>query len=90
MNPASEDKPTCAEDIDHVICAKLPDIDTHPLAFETIIRHMIHSPCSTGIPYAPCMDGGICRKKILRSFVMIPLLTKMVLSDIDAGMMVEV
>ena len=52
---ANEDKPTCVEDIDNIICAELPDNVSDPLAFETVTWHMIHSPCGNGVSYATCM-----------------------------------
>ena len=58
----------CTEDIDRIICAELPDEDTDPLAFETVIRHMIHGPCGTDIPYAPCIEGNKCTKHYPKSF----------------------
>jgi len=58
----------CTEDIDHIICAELPDEDTDPLAFETITIHMINGPCGIDIPYAPCMDGNTCTKHYPKSF----------------------
>ena len=68
MTLASKDKPTCAGVIDRVICAELPDIDTDPLAFETITRHIIQGPCGNDIPYASCMDGGTCTKHYPKVF----------------------
>ena len=79
MTLASEDKTTCAEDIDRVICpelpdidrvicAELPDIETDPLAFETITMHMIHGPCGTSIHYVPCIDCGTCTKHYPKVF----------------------
>jgi len=65
---ASEDKLACAEDIDRIICAELPDENMDPLAFETITRHMIHGPCGIDIPYAPCMDGNTCTKHYPKTF----------------------
>jgi len=58
----------CIEDIDHIICAELPDKDSDPLAFETITRHMIHCPCGTDIPYASCMDDNSCIKHYPKTF----------------------
>ena len=65
---ASEDRPTCTEDIDRIICAELPDEDTDLLTFETVTRHMIHGLCGTDISYTPCMDGDTCTKHYLKSF----------------------
>ena len=65
---ANEDKPTCAEDIDNIICAELPDNVSDPLAFETVTKHMIHGPCGNGASYAPCMDGSKCTKHYPKTF----------------------
>ncbi|KAI8530342.1 hypothetical protein RHMOL_Rhmol11G0050000 [Rhododendron molle] len=49
---AAEDKLNSPEEIDEVISAKIPDEVNDPLAFETIMRCMIHGSCGDG--------GGQC------------------------------
>ena len=59
---ATNDKPTCSGDIDACIYTELPDQDEDPLAYETVIEHMILGPCGVINPYLPCMDGLMCTK----------------------------
>jgi len=65
---ATNDKPTCSEDIDAFICAELPDQDDDPLAYETVTKHMIHGPCGVLNPYLPCIDGPTCTKHYPKTF----------------------
>jgi len=47
---AHEDKLTCVEEIDSIICIELPKRDIDSLACDTVTRHMIHGPCGPDIP----------------------------------------
>jgi hypothetical protein len=55
-------------DIDTAIWARWPDPDMHPLLFETVKTCMVHGPCGTFNPNAPCMDNGRCTKGYPKSF----------------------
>ncbi|KAG5562074.1 hypothetical protein RHGRI_004950 [Rhododendron griersonianum] len=65
---AAEDKLNSPEEIDEVICAEIPDEVNDPLAFETIMRCMIHGPCGDGNLSAPCMVNGKCSKHYPKKF----------------------
>ena len=56
------------EDIDSVICAEWPDPVKQPLLFETVSKCMVHGPCGTFNPSAPCMEDGRCTKHFPKSF----------------------
>jgi hypothetical protein len=51
-------KPHTVEDIDHMISAELPNSETNKLAHETVARCMMHGPCGSAFPNAPCMEEG--------------------------------
>ncbi|PIM97249.1 DNA helicase PIF1/RRM3 [Handroanthus impetiginosus] len=57
-----QDKLISTDDIDELICTKIPDKDTNPLAYKTMIRCMIHGPCGPYNPNASCMIDGKCSK----------------------------
>lgn len=59
----SNDKPRSTDDIDKIVSAEIPDPLTHPLAYETISKSMVHGPCGVLNPSAPCMKNGRCSKK---------------------------
>lgn len=42
---ANEDKPRTPEQINLMVCAKLPGEDTDPDLFKAITRHELHGPC---------------------------------------------
>ena len=46
------------DDIDKLISAQWPDPVTQPKLFATVKSCMIHGPCGTINPRAPCMDAG--------------------------------
>ena len=50
------------DDIDKPISAQWPDPVTQPKLFATVKSCMIHGPCGTINPQAPCMDAGRCTK----------------------------
>ncbi|CEP19617.1 hypothetical protein [Parasitella parasitica] len=63
-----DDRPVDTDAYDDMISAEIPDIHTHPLAYQTVTRNMIHGPCGLLNPDAPCMLNGECQKKIPKSF----------------------
>jgi hypothetical protein len=65
---AKDFKPHIVEDVDRMIGAQLPNPETTRLAHETVARCMMHSPCGTTFPNAPCMEEGKCKKKNPRKF----------------------
>ncbi|XP_028084559.1 uncharacterized protein LOC114285679 [Camellia sinensis] len=64
----ADDKIKSPEEIDDIICAEIPDKDEDPLAFQTVMRCMIHGPCGSANPNAPCMVNGKCSKHYLKNF----------------------
>jgi hypothetical protein len=61
-------KPHMVENVDRMINAKLPNLGTKRLAHETIARCMMHGPCGTTFPNAPCMEDGKCKKQYPHKF----------------------
>ncbi|XP_028106546.1 uncharacterized protein LOC114305630 [Camellia sinensis] len=65
---SADDKIKSPEEIDDIICAEIPDKDEDPLAFQTVMRCMIHGPCGSANPNAPCMVNGKCSKHYPKNF----------------------
>ncbi len=65
---AKDYKPHTVEDVDRMINAKLPNLETNKLAHEMVARCMIHGPCGAAFPNAPCMDEGKCKKQYPHKF----------------------
>ncbi|POM73385.1 Helitron helicase-like protein [Phytophthora palmivora] len=63
-----EDKPVTAEDVDRLTSAELPDKETHPELYETVISNMLHGSCGQQSPNCPCMKNGKCSKKFPKQF----------------------
>ena len=61
------DKPRSIEDINRIVSAELPDPETHPQAFETVSKMMIHGPCGIHNSKSPCMVDGKCTKQYPRA-----------------------
>ncbi|XP_066917215.1 uncharacterized protein [Clytia hemisphaerica] len=57
-----------ADDIDALICARIPDIETEPELYEIIKTNMIHGPCGALNPQCPCMVDGSCSKNYPKCF----------------------
>lgn len=51
------------QEIDRLISAQWPNPVTEPLLFSTVKSCMIHGPCGTANPNAPCMEDGRCTKR---------------------------
>jgi len=54
----SRDKPRTPAEIDSIVCAEIPNAATHPVLYETVTSFMLHGPCGTAMPTAPCMEDG--------------------------------
>ena len=46
--------------VDSIIAAEWPDPITHPHLFEAVKKFMVHGPCGTLNPQAPCMKDNKC------------------------------
>jgi len=65
---AKDFKPHMVEDVDHMINAELLNPEINRLAHKTVVRCMMHGPCGTAFPNAPCMEEGKCKKQYPRRF----------------------
>ncbi|XP_063800227.1 uncharacterized protein LOC134968624 [Pseudophryne corroboree] len=63
----AEDKFTTAEKIDKIVSAEIPHVE-HLLLRQIITRCMLHGPCGTHYPRAPCMQNGKCTKQFPKEF----------------------
>ena len=54
--------------VDNVIWARWPDPESHPLLFDAVKRFMVHGPCGTLDPLAPCMKNNKCSKNFPKPF----------------------
>jgi hypothetical protein len=61
-------KPRTHQDYDLFVSAEIPNPQTHPLLYETVMRQMIHGPCGNSNPRAPCMKDGVCSKGFPKSY----------------------
>ncbi|EEY61181.1 helitron helicase-like protein [Phytophthora infestans T30-4] len=59
---ADEDKPRTREIVDKMVCAEIPDKDTNPQLYETVMSCMLHGPCGPANPSCACMKDGKCTK----------------------------
>ncbi len=66
LDPA--DKPRSVDDYDKIVCAELPDPETHPRLYATVTRTMLHGPCGQVNRNSPCMEDGKCTKNYPRPF----------------------
>jgi hypothetical protein len=64
------DKIRSVEDIDSVVCAEIPDPETHPKLFATITTCNMHGPCGEAAPGSqpPCWKDGACSKRFPKEF----------------------
>jgi hypothetical protein len=58
---AEDYKPHTIKDVDCMINVELPNPKTNMLAHETVTRCMMHGPCGTSFPNAPCMEESKCK-----------------------------
>jgi hypothetical protein len=56
------------EEINSAVSAEIPDPVTHPDAYETVTRCLVHGPSGVENPSAPCMEDGKCTKRFPRPF----------------------
>jgi hypothetical protein len=62
-------RPTTLAHIDMAISAQLLDLEMDPeWMFEIVSKCMMHGPCGSAFPNAPCMQDGQCSKGYLRPF----------------------
>ena len=55
----SADKPRTQADIDSIVCAEIPNEAANPALYETVVSCMLHGPCGTAKPTAPCTVNNI-------------------------------
>ena len=61
-------KPHTSEDIDSMVCAEIPSQTAHPELYDTVVSFMLHGPCGTAKPTAPCMEDSKCGKHYPKNF----------------------
>ncbi|GMF37966.1 unnamed protein product [Phytophthora fragariaefolia] len=62
-NQNAQDRPDIvARVIDKLVSAELPDPETNPQLYETILTCMMHGPCGTANPSCACMKDRKCTK----------------------------
>src|SRR6266478_4514738 len=64
-----EDKLRTTEDMDSIVSAEIPDPNLYPLAYETVMKCMVHGPCGELNPMSPCMKDGKCTKGYPKEFI---------------------
>jgi hypothetical protein len=65
---APDDRPRGPEDYDKIVCAELPNKETHPELWDIVTRHMMHGPCGDLNRNCPCMEDGACTKNYPKHF----------------------
>ena len=55
------------DDIDRLVCASLPNPENEEL-WTTVTKCLLHGPCGSAYPNAPCMKDGKCSKRYPRAF----------------------
>ena len=68
LNLANNDKFRTAEDLDTIISAEIPDLNTHPRLHAIVTRTMMHGPCGNMNPNCSCMMDGKCTKDFPKAF----------------------
>eukprot|EP00798_Chlamydomonas_sp_ICE-L_P011275 gene11275-18907_t len=63
-----EDKLNSPDDYDKVIRAEISGESEDPVLFNTVKACMMHGPCGTLNPNAPCMKDGACTKHYPKDF----------------------
>ncbi|CAH0555040.1 unnamed protein product [Brassicogethes aeneus] len=57
------------DQIDQVISAEIPDVNTDPDLFQIVTKNMIHGPCGLLNYNSPCMSEGKCTKRYPRDLL---------------------
>jgi len=65
---ADEDRPRDTGAYDRFVCAEIPDPHEHRALYDVVTSSMIHGPCGSLNPSAPCMKDGQCSKGFPKSF----------------------
>ncbi|GFY24708.1 uncharacterized protein TNCV_1017541 [Trichonephila clavipes] len=55
--------------IDGIISADIPNLETDRKLYDTVTKNMIHGPCGALNPSSPCMKEGKCTKKYPRGLL---------------------
>ncbi|GFU79862.1 helitron_like_N domain-containing protein [Trichonephila clavipes] len=55
--------------IDEIISAEIPNLETDRKLYDTVTKNMIHGPCGALNPSSPCMKEGKCTKKYPRGLI---------------------
>lgn len=63
-----DDKPKTPEDVDRLVCAELPDPETEPELFRTVVATLLHGPCGRHDPSRSCTKDGKCTRQYPRPF----------------------
>ncbi len=71
----SHNRPQTPADVDCIIHVSWPDPNQKPLLFDIVKWCMVHGPCGTVFPHAPCMREGKCSKGFLKPFQLVTLMT---------------
>ncbi|OMO74609.1 DNA helicase PIF1, ATP-dependent [Corchorus olitorius] len=54
-----------AANIDRYVSAEIPDKDLDPIGYEAVTSFMMHGPCGSVNPRAPCMEKQKCDKYVV-------------------------
>lgn len=65
---SSLDSPKTPQEVDEVISAELPDPIEEKKLYGIIGKSMVHGPCGSEYPNAPCMINGKCSKGYPKHF----------------------
>ena len=63
------DKILDANQVNNIVSAQIPDPDLDPLLYKTVTTCMLHGPCGTAKPKAPCMVDRKCSKHYPKEFI---------------------
>ena len=66
LSPDSQKQP---ETIDDIVSAEILNKDIDPILYDLVVTNMIHGPCATINPSAPCMKNAKCSKSFPKNFL---------------------